>query len=72
MRCCLERFAPISANTRLQAPFAGDTEQKIFQSVLKVVPSYPSSLRPEGEDIMKKVNDPLKSLIFVLVVKQDS
>jgi serine/threonine protein kinase len=38
-----------------KAPFSGDTEERIFNSIVKDTPSFPSSMQPEAVDIIQKV-----------------
>ncbi|KAI8896809.1 kinase-like domain-containing protein [Globomyces pollinis-pini] len=47
-----------------KAPFNGDSEDKIFNAILKTQPQLPPSLSPEASDILKKLltKDPSKRL----------
>lgn len=39
-----------------KAPFSGDTEERIFNSILKDTPLFPASLQGEAVDLIQKVN----------------
>lgn len=38
-----------------KAPFSGDTEEKIFNAIMRDNPSFPSSLQPETVDLVQRV-----------------